>query len=89
MDKASRKKGVRIILVSHGNLAQAMLENIEMLMGPQKNLAAYGLQRNEKMEDFMEVLRKELQEHGSDHVLFFSDLMPDGSIRYPVAVLCL
>ena len=75
MDKASRKKGVRIILVSHGNLAQAMLENIEMLMGPQKNLAAYGLQRNEKMEDFMEVLRKELQEHGSDHVLFFSDLM--------------
>lgn len=65
----------RIILVSHGNLAQAMLENVEMLMGPQENLAAYGLSRSEKMEDFMEVLRKEILCHGADHVLFFSDLM--------------
>ena len=75
MEKASRKKGVRIILVSHGNLAQAMLDNIEMLMGPQINLAAYGLQRDEKMEDFMEVLRREIRDRGSEHVLFFSDLM--------------
>ena len=68
-------KPFRIILVSHGNLAQAMLDNVEMLMGPQENLAAYGLSRNEKMEDFMDILRKEILCHGADHVLFFSDLM--------------
>lgn len=68
-------KQFRIILVSHGNLAQAMLENVEMLMGPQENLAAYGLSRSEKMEDFMDILRKEILCHGADHVLFFSDLM--------------
>ena len=49
--KENRKKGIRIILVSHGNLAQSVLENVEMLMGPQKDLAAYGLARNEKMEE--------------------------------------
>lgn len=75
MKTDQRKKPLRIVLVSHGNLAQAMLENVEMLMGPQENLAAYGLSRSEKMEDFMDILREEILCHGADNVLFFSDLM--------------
>lgn len=65
----------RIILVSHGNLAQAVLENVEMLMGPQENMGAYGLQRGESLSEFKEALRQEILDHGMEHVLFFSDLM--------------
>ena len=65
----------RIILVSHGNLAQAVLENVEMLMGPQENMAADGRNRDDSLEEFAQVLRQEIQDHGKDHVLFFSDLM--------------
>ena len=75
METAHTEKTLRIILVSHGSLAQAMRENVEMLMGPQENLVAYGLSRSEKMEDFMDLLRKEIECHGADRVLFFSDLM--------------
>lgn len=70
-----RNNTVRIILVSHGNLAEAMLENVEMLMGPQKNLAAYGLKRDGNMEEFKDLLRRELSAHGQEGVIFISDLM--------------
>ncbi len=75
MKQKEKKQAVRIILVSHGSLAQAILENVEMLMGPQENLAAYGLRRDEGVAEFIGVLRDELLSHGKDRVLFLSDLM--------------
>lgn len=75
MDQESRIAKPRIILVSHGNLAKAMLDNVEMLMGPQDNIAAYGLTRDEKTDDFMDILRAEISRHGKENVIFISDLM--------------
>lgn len=66
--------GYRIVLVSHGNLAASMLEIVEMLMGPQPVLAAYGLQREMTEEAFMGLLRAEAACYGTEHVLFLSDL---------------
>lgn len=64
----------RIVLVSHGNIARAMLETIELFMGTRQNVAAYGLQRDMTEEMLMSSLREELLRHGENHVLFFSDL---------------
>ena len=75
MDKDSSITKIRIILVSHGNLAKAMLENVEMLMGPQENIGAYSLMRNENPDDFMTLLRNEISLHGKENVIFISDLM--------------
>lgn len=75
MNQKEKNRMVRIILVSHGSLAQAMLENVEMLMGPQENLTAYGLRRDEGITEFIGLLRDELLSHGKDRVLFLSDLM--------------
>lgn len=75
MNKDSNTSKVRIILVSHGNLAKVLLENAEMLMGPQDNIAAYGLMRDEKTDDFMAVLRDEISRHEKENVIFISDLM--------------
>ena len=57
------KKGMhqnRIVLVSHGNIARAMLETIELFMGTRQNVAAYGLQRDMTEEMLMSSLREEL-----------------------------
>ena len=44
-------------------------------MGPQENLAAYGLMRNEKTDDFMNLLRGEISRSGKENIIFISDLM--------------
>lgn len=64
----------RIVLASHGNIANAMLEAVELFTGSGQDIAAYGLQRDMTEEMFMAILRKELLQYGEDHVLFFSDL---------------
>ena len=64
----------RILMVSHGSLAQAMLDNVEMVLGGQENVEALCLPREKTLEDFIEALRKELCLYGEEHILFFSDL---------------
>ena len=37
---------VRIVLVSHGEQCKGMLNTVQMLLGPQENIAAQDLQKN-------------------------------------------
>ncbi len=65
----------RIVLVSHGSLAQSILESTQMLLGAQMDIAAYGFERDMSLEALKEHLKKELAEHGDEHVLFLTDLL--------------
>lgn len=41
-----------LILVSHGNFSQELKKSVEMIMGPQENIHAIGLNPEEGAEDF-------------------------------------
>lgn len=65
----------RIVLVSHGDLAQGMLDAVEQLMGRQENTTAYGLHLGEKISTLTDILQKEIDTYGADHIIFFTDML--------------
>ena len=65
---------IRIILVSHGEQAKGMLHSVQLLLGPQKNMCAYGLQPEQTVTEFAEVLKKEVEQYGAENILFMSEL---------------
>ncbi len=65
----------RVVLVSHGTLAQSLLENAELLIGVQENVAVYGLFRDMQPEQLREELVRELETHGAENILFLTDLI--------------
>lgn len=72
---AGAKPKWRIVLVSHGDLAQGMLDAVEQLMGKQENIAAYGIRIGEKMSALVGVLQKEIDSCGADNILFLTDMV--------------
>jgi len=64
-----------IVLVTHGNWGQALLETAEMFLGPQEGLAFVPLNLDESPEGFVEKLEGVLAKIGGDcGVLFLVDL---------------
>lgn len=64
-----------IVLVSHGNLAVALLKTLEMIMGQQDGVEAVGLHIGEGMESFRERVREAvLKVYDGEGVLIFADL---------------
>jgi mannose/fructose/sorbose-specific phosphotransferase system IIA component len=53
---------VGILIVSHGNLAQAMLECVDMLVGVPEQFAYAGIQPEESPEDFYKKLQEKAGE---------------------------
>jgi PTS system mannose-specific IIA component len=53
---------VGVLVVSHGNLAQAMLECVDMLVGVPDQFAALGIQNGEAPEDFYKALQDKAAE---------------------------
>jgi mannose/fructose/sorbose-specific phosphotransferase system IIA component len=64
---------MKIIIVSHGNLAQNMLEAAEMFLGKEENVIAAGLYEGDSPEDFEETLL-ELIGRDDEQVLFICDI---------------
>lgn len=65
----------RIVLASHGELAKGMLNTVQMLLGPQENMTAYCLSPEQDVEQFKEILRKEVEENGAENVIFMTELI--------------
>jgi len=63
-----------ILLISHGNLAKGMLDSVRLLLGDQKDLAAYDLRPDQRVEDLTRQLRKEVLRYGEDNLLILSDM---------------
>ena len=53
---------VGILVVSHGNLAQAILECVDMLVGIPEQFAAVGIQNGEDPDNFYKQLQKKAQQ---------------------------
>lgn len=65
----------RVVLVSHGEQSQGMLNTVQMLLGPQQNIAAYSLYPEQSVADLTRNLKKEVDAHGSDNIIFMTELM--------------
>lgn len=66
---------VGILLVSHGKMAEGMLDSMKLIMGDCEQLQAVSLQAGEDFEDFRAKLMKTIRSVNSgDGVLVFVDL---------------
>ncbi len=65
---------MKIILVSHGNYSQGMMDSVQMLLGGQENIVAYGLYPEDSVTSLTEKLEKEIKKSGDEELIFFTDL---------------
>jgi PTS system mannose-specific IIA component len=65
---------ISILLVSHGNLAAAMLESAEMIVGKQPEVYVFGFQQAEAPEALSERLKGALNTLRPQDVLLLSDI---------------
>lgn len=66
---------MKVIVVSHGDFAKGILSSVQMLLGPQKDLVAYGLYPEEDREVLLEKVRAELESvKDGEEVIITSDL---------------
>lgn len=65
----------RVVLVSHGEQSKGMLNTVQMLLGPQKNIAAHSLYPEQSVTNLTEKLQEEIEQHGSENIIFMSELM--------------
>lgn len=67
---------VYLILASHGNLAEGMLNSVQLLAGPQKNISAITLKPGNSIEAFAQKLSNEIknQINKEKHVLVLTDM---------------
>lgn len=66
---------MKIILVSHGDFAKGLASSIQMLLGEQEKLYAYGLYPEEENVALKERVEEELKNTSPDEeVIVFSDL---------------
>ncbi|BEU88621.1 PTS sugar transporter subunit IIA [Selenomonas sp. TAMA-11512] len=66
---------VKMVVVSHGNMAAGMVHSAQMLAGRQEGLVAYGLQPEDDRSVLLENIRKELESRAEgDEIIVLSDL---------------
>ncbi|EGP5014475.1 PTS sugar transporter subunit IIA (plasmid) [Enterococcus faecium] len=70
---------MKIVLVSHSNLAQGMKDTAEFIMGKQENLSAFTAYVDEKV-DFSAQLTALISEMAEEPIIFISDLL-GGSVN--------
>jgi mannose/fructose/sorbose-specific phosphotransferase system IIA component len=66
---------MKVIVVSHGSFSQGVVDSVQMLVGEQENLVAYGLFPEQTVATLTEKLEEELKATPEgEEVLFLSDL---------------
>ena len=66
---------IRIVLASHGKLSEGMLNTVQMLLGPQENIAAYCLMPEQDVNTFSAKLEEEVKAHGAENIVFLTELL--------------
>ena len=66
---------VRIVLASHGEQSKGMLNTVQMLLGPQENIAAYSLLPEQPITSLTEKLEEEIKTYGPGNIVFMTELM--------------
>jgi len=66
---------VGILIISHYTLAESMKDTVSFVVGEKENVAALSLNKDDKMEDFAEKLKKKAAEMDKgDGVMIFADM---------------
>lgn len=77
----------RIILASHGLLAEGCKSSIDMIVGNQNCLAAFCLKQGSHPDTVLESVKLYLKEYENDEIILISDF-PGGSINTKLTSLC-
>ena len=65
-----------IIIASHGNMAQGLLDTTKLFFGEQPQIKAFCLQANDNPDDFVEVLKNGIKQVDTgDGVIVFCDML--------------
>lgn len=65
---------MKFILASHGDFAKGLKSSLEMLLGPQENVEAFGLYPEEEPQSLGARMEAALTEEDEGNVVFFTDL---------------
>lgn len=65
---------IRVVLVSHGDQSKGMLNSVQMLLGPQENIAAYSIYPEQTKEALVEQLAAEVEQYGAENIIFMTEL---------------
>lgn len=65
---------MKLLLVSHGSLAQAMLESAEMICGPQEDIRALGLFPGDSPDALKESIKETLDQWNGQDILVLTDI---------------
>lgn len=76
----------RVVLVSHGEQSKGMLNTVQMLLGPQKNIAAHSLYPHQTVADLGAVLEEEITTYGAENIIFMTELMHGSPFNEVVAL---
>lgn len=74
------------ILVSHGNLAQELLNTIHMIAGDVGNVKTFGLQSAQNIEDYKQEIVEYIKTV-DNHVIIFADLLGGSPLMSASSVL--
>lgn len=77
----------RIILASHGFLADGCKSSIDMIAGKQDCVAAFCLKPGSHPDTVLEDVKRYVQEYDIDEIIMISDF-PGGSINTKLTTLC-
>lgn len=79
--------GTRIILASHGSLAEGMLSAVEMIAGKQEKMSAFGLTKYHTPQKVKEMVLEEFARYPQEHFIICCDIKC-GSIHNILVELC-
>ncbi|MEA4895092.1 MAG: PTS sugar transporter subunit IIA [Oscillospiraceae bacterium] len=80
---------VKLILCSHGPFAQAMLDSAQMIIGPQENIVAFGLNPGDDLDVYKENVERSILEAAEqkENVLLFTDIFSGTPFNTAIALM--
>ncbi len=79
---------MKVIAVSHGSFSKGLVESVQMLVGEQEDLTAYGLYPENTVESLTEELEQELKAvPEGEEILFLTDLFHGSPFNAVVSLM--
>ena len=79
---------MKVIAVSHGSFSKGLVESVQMLVGEQENLVAYGLYPEQTVASLTEKLEEEIKKTPKgEEILFLTDLFHGSPFNAVVSLM--
>lgn len=79
---------MKVIVVSHGDFSKGMVNSIQMLVGEQEKLVAYGLYPEQTVDTLREKLEEEIKKtEEGEEILFLTDLFHGSPFNVVVSLM--